>query len=202
MQEGVYKGRAQKFNCAHVPHPTYYSSFCPEFVRKRRIDTTFFYWISSGFCLKRIRIVSRMYLKYIWLSLKKCQNCVWPGLCSSKSSTPIILLYLNSAWMPLPNHPIFITPIGLYSGRIFIHFRHNTSAFQTETRHYSDTNTAWFQTLLPRRWATEVWACPVYRYSPRKYADVCGDWMRAAWRRLALFAIVKLRTLRTSVMDS
>ena len=46
-------------------------------------------------------------------------------------------------------------------------------------------------------------ARPLYQYSPRKYADVRGGSNTcSAKTRLALFAIVKLRTLQTSVMGS
>ena len=45
---------------------------------------------------------------------------------------------------------------------------------------------------------TEVRAHPISLYSPQKYVDACGDRTRAVQR---LFAIVKLKTLQTSIMD-
>ena len=61
--------------------------------------------------------------------------------------------------------------------------------------HFSDRNQTW-------KWAQEVWVRSISQYKLRKYVDIREDWMLAEQRCLALFAIVKLRILQTSVMGS
>ena len=52
------------------------------------------------------------------------------------------------------------------------------------------------------KWVQEVWACPLYYGIVHGNNKLCRDQAHAGLRHLVLFAIIKLRTLQSSVMGS